>query len=263
MFDLFNTNTPTSAPVNTSGMTLLCSLEPANFDALTKILAFLQDSDAIVIKDSKIVQSLKKGSTILYTDISQAARNANLNFTVLNPRQHLKRFKFVKGNRNVDIFDDVEHQRYIISNGDVKLLLPKQLKDLEVTPADIPDFNGIVKVGNSIKLNSDYSSNIRSLIGSSQIDLLFEGEQLKALYIENEVIYTFNDYVGKTNIDENNNDLMLRSFTPLCVNGEEYEISIAKKSDLDYWIFTKVNTGLVEVQIFEKTQPVTNTNLLL
>lgn len=265
MFDFTN---PTNAPAlssepASSSLIKLCELEPAKFDALTKLLSLLQESNSINIDKGTIIQSINKGTTILYTSISKFI-GQEINLTILNPKKYIKLFKSVKGNNNVIIYDDTEHQRYLITNGDVKLFLPKQLEELTLTMNDLPDFSSAAIMGVPIKIDSNYKNNIKSLIGSEDhIDLLFEAEQLKAIYIPETAVYTFAGFVGKTSIDENTADLMLRSYAFTIVDGEEYTFNIGKLNGEDFWMVTQVNTGLVDVMLFEKIQSVTNDNLLI
>ena len=188
----------------------------------------------------------------------------DVNLTILNPKKYIKLFKLVKGNNNVIIYDDPTFQRYLISNGDIKLFLPKQLEDLTLTTADLPDFSGATILGVPIKIDANYKNNLKALIGSEEyVNLLFEENQLKSIYIPETSIYTFTSFVGKTSIDENNAELMLKSYTFAIVDGDEYTFNVGKINDEDYWMVTQINTGLVDVTLFEKIQPVTNDNLLL
>jgi hypothetical protein len=262
---MFDFTQPIAKPAveNTTNLIKMCELEPAKFDALTKLLSLLQEFNAITVNNGVIIQTINKGTTLLYTSISKLI-GQDINITILNPKKYIKLFKFVKGNNNVIIYDDPHAQRYIITNGDIKLFLPKQLEDLVLTTADLPDFSSAVTVGLPIKIDANYKNNIKSLIGGEDhVDLLFEEGQLKSLYIPDTAVYTFTAYVGKTSLDENNAELMLRSYSFGIVDGDEYTFTIGKLNDEDYWMVTQVNTGLVDVMVFEKIQAVTNANLLL
>jgi hypothetical protein len=264
MFDFTN---PISSTVPnseiSSNLNKLCELEPGKFDALTKLLSLLQEFGPITINAGVIIQKIDKGTAVLHTSISKLI-GQNINLTILNPKKYIKLFKSIKGNNNVIVYDDPAYQRYIISNGDIKLFLPKQLEDLSLTMADLPDFSKATILGSPIKIDANYKNNIKSLIGSEDhVDLLFEGTQLKAMYIPDTAVYTFSSFVGKTTIDENNADLMLKSYTFAIVDGEEYTFNIGKLEDEDYWMVTQINTGLVDVTLFEKTAPASNDNLLV
>ena len=264
MFDFTNpTSTTKTISETSSNLIKLCELEPAKFDALTKLLSLLQEFGSITINAGVIIQRIDKGTAILYTSISKLI-GQDINLTILNPKKYIKLFKSVKGNNNVVIYDDPNYQRYIITNGDIKLFLPKQLEDLTLTMADLPDFSGATILGTPIKIDTNYKNNIKSLIGTEDhVDLLFEDQQLKSIYIPDTAVYTFASFVGKTSIDENNADLMLKSYTFAIVDGEEYTFNVGKLNDEDYWMVTQINTGLVDVTLFEKTSPASNDNLLI
>ena len=74
-------STQATTVTNTDDLELVLNLSPLNFDALTKILNMLQDNEVISIRDSKIIQTMPKGTTFFTSDITSiVGQNINIDF---------------------------------------------------------------------------------------------------------------------------------------------------------------------------------------
>jgi len=145
---------------------VLTSINPAEFDSLIKILNILEKQDAIIIEDSKICQSINKGATIISTDLEDIiGKNINMHMAI-------------KGNANVDIIDDDEQKRYVVTNGIVKVFLPKQAEELSVDSRP-PDLSTFAPIGKSVEI---------SKLGESEYcELLVHQNQMKGVYIPHQI----------------------------------------------------------------------------
>lgn len=255
---LGNSETATEAPKDDNG--ILTSINPAEFDSLIKILNVLERQDAIIIEDSKICQSINKGATIISTDLKDIIGDG-INMHILNPKKAVKLFKAIKGNANVDIIDDDDQKRYIISNGIVKVFLPKQADDLSID-SQAPDLSEFTPIGKSVEIDKDARSNLTSVLGESEYcELLIHQNQMKGVYVPETAIFLFDEYSSE-NIDETNADMNLKSYSFLSIDGEKYDMYLGS-NDGQTWLLTRVNTGFVVVDLFESVSEVTDESILI
>jgi hypothetical protein len=104
---------------------LLISFTPAKFDVLIKVLGlFDKSTDSIKIQNSNIVQ--KYGPAIVSADVTTLFDDQSIDFEIVQPKKYIKLFKLFKNNTNIDVIEDNANNRYIITNGEIKLFLPKQ-----------------------------------------------------------------------------------------------------------------------------------------
>lgn len=253
-----NTNIPNS-------LDLVLDLDPAKFDALTKILNLLQDNDVVSIKDSQIVQSIKGGTTFFTSNIeSIIGPNVNLDFT--NPKRIIKIFKLIKSASNIKIFNDPDMERYKLVSDEAIFYLSKPNKVVEDALAAIPNRDDLTFLGLPVVLAGDSKSRAKNYVNSSEeshVDLLIEENQLKAVFIPADMIYHFSEFKNP-NIDPENAELSLRSFTFLSIDGEKTDIFLATHNN-KYLIITRVNTVFngVVFDIYEYVDAVSTTNLLI
>jgi hypothetical protein len=270
----FNFTTPTQPTVVDTGLVKICELAPGRFDLLIKLINLLQDSDGVPIRDNIIVQKLSKGTSFIYTDITPVINERDqagnyignitkLNLDILDIKKNIKRLKSLKSNNNIVLYDEPELQRFVVSSGELKVSLPKQLQDLDLSKDSIPSLEGTVPFGKPVTIDGDTANRIRSLPNDKDYyDFLFEEEQLKAIFIPDDVIYTFPEYVNKTSIKETNASLLLRSYAFLLVDGDEYNIAIGKQPNGEYIVITNIKAVTTNIQLYEFVQPITNENLL-
>jgi hypothetical protein len=251
------------APIMQPGQSVVSRFSPAKFDAFVKVLNVLDDKNIIVIDQSRICQSINNGTAILMTDISGLIDDSNnkINLHVLNPKKYIKYFKNMKGSSDIYIIDDPNGQRYIVTNGDVMIYLPKQIEEFERDAAP-PDLTAANLIGAPIDIDKDTRNTIISMSSeTSHIDLLLHQNQMKAVYIPELAVFSFKQFVADQ-IDDSKAELRLRSYSFLNVPGEEYRVTLGEVQG-NYWITTLVNTGFIAVHIIESLQPVSDENLIL
>lgn len=267
------TETPkeTTAPFTVSSFNsmngdnnIIAEISPAKFDSLVKILSLLDKSqDSIIIQNSSIIQQYKRG--ILYADIKQIFDEKDVNLQILNPKKNIKLLKQFKNNNNIYIIDDNENSRYVLTNGEIKLFLPKQSDETLIT-VQIPDYSGATEVCDAT-LDKDSSKTVDGLSADSNyIEYLIQDNSLKAIHIPDTAIYVLNDFIQDpqaSKLDETNADLTLRSEVYLPVIADEYSIQIGKLPDDAYFSYTVCDTGLIKINVFENLDLTTGGNLLL
>ena len=243
---------------------ILAEISPAKFDSLVKILSLLDKShDSIVIQKSTIIQQYKRG--ILVADIRGIFDDKEIDLHILNPKKNVKLLKQFKNNTNVYIINDEENSRYILTNGEIKLFLPKQ-NDTTSSNVDIPDYSNSEEVCVTV-LDKESAKTIDNLASDANyIEYLIQDEKMKAVHIPDTAIYILNDYLQDlqaSKLDETTADLSLRSEVYLPVAAEEYEIHIGKTPDNNYFSYTTCDTGLIKINVFENLDLTTGGNLLL
>ena len=255
------TTPPTNqfVPPLESSQKILCQLQPAIYDAFVKILSALDINTPISIQNSKIEQSINAGTAILTTDITNIVKDITMD--VLNPKKYIRLFKSIKGNNDVFIIDDDSNKRFIITNGKIKVFLPKQIEEFKANTAALPDLSSITTIGNTIMIDKDTKAIISSLQDTEYVDLLIYDNQLKGINIPDTAIFSFPAYINE-NVDEITAELKLRSFSFLNVNGETYQLSIGKDNEI-YWLSTVINTNIVDINVLEIINPVSDETLLI
>lgn len=246
-------------PIIDKNQKVLCQLQPAKFDALVKTLNAFDIQTPISIQDSKIEQAINNGTAILNCDIVDIV--GKITMDILSPRKYMRLLKAIKGNNDVFIIDDITNKRFIITNGDIKIFLPKQIEDFKITKSSLPDLSTINLMGNMITIDKDTKNIITSLIDIEYIDLLIYGNQLKGINVPDTAIYSFPQYITEK-IDDVTAEIKLRSFSFLKVDGEDYQISLGNINNA-YWLATVVNTSIVNINILEIVSPVSDETLLI
>ena len=237
-------------------------MSPGKFDAFVKVLSVLDDHNVIIIENSEICQLINNGTAILMTDISNLINNENkINLHILSPKKYIKYFKNIKGNSDISIIDDAPNQRYIVTNGDMTVYLPKQIETFE-KDATPPDLTQIQPIGVTLEIDKE-TRNIISTMSSESIhvDLLIHENQFKAVYVPETAIFSFKQFV-KEQIDDSIAELRLRSFSFLKVAGDEYKVTLGVING-SYWMMVLINTGFVVVSILEALQPVSDEKLII
>ncbi len=246
---------------------LICQISPAKFDSLLKVLNVLineKSNDSLVIKNSNITQNFS--GAIISSNIRDIFDNDYINLQIINPKKYIKLFKNFRNNNDVFILDDIENSRFIVTNGEIKLFLPKQLETL-VEEIKIPDVSQYELIY-SIKIDKSTRNIIAGLASDAEyFEYLIQDGLLKAIHIPETAIYLFNDYLNDpkaSKLDETNADLALRSIVSFPIPAEDYEVYIGKNNtDETYMSITRCNTGFVKVDIFELLEPTTGGNILI
>jgi hypothetical protein len=245
------------------GENLLLTLSPAKFDIFVKVLSlFEKSSESIKIQASNIVQ--KFGPAIMTADVSPLFEK-DVDIEIVQPKKYIKLFKQFKNNTDIDFISDGGNNRYIVTNDEIKLFLPKQATVVEEDTL-MPDFEGAEGLFD-IKIEKEVS---KQLIGLSAdvnfVEYLIQDDKLKGVHIPDTAIYLFNEYLkdpkAKT-LDETNADLILRTGVFLAVAAESYNLQIGKLTNGNHFSVTDCDTGMVHVNIFENLEITTGGNLLI
>ncbi len=240
----------------------IAEITPAKFDNLTKVLDILVKNkpDRIVIRNSKINESIQ--SSVITADAEQIL-GPNINFEITDPKKHVDLFKSFKGNNNIFILDDPENTRYIVTNGPIKIFLPKQVDQLvaETAPPDLTNCQGVCFK----EINKDVKDEIKS-IGkhSDSIEYLIHDNEIKAMHIPDTGIYRFEQYINDPDIaklDETNAQLVLKSEFFLPVDADLYRVDIVKSVEGSLISVTQCNAGMVKIAIFEQLEDTTGGNI--
>jgi len=251
------------APPMQVGQNLICKISPGKFDAFVKILSILNEKNVIIINNSNICQSINNGSAIVTANLSNLidSSNTSISLHILNPKKYLKYFKNIKGDADIHFINDAKNERYIVTNGDMSIYLPKQIEALE-SDATPPDLSMAEPFGQTVEIDKEVRSIITTMASDSpNIDLLIHDNQLKGVYVPEIAVYSFKDYI-KDQIDDTNAQLKLRSYSFLQVPGDTYKVSLGRVGNT-IWSLTFVNTGLVTISVLENLQPVSDENLII
>jgi hypothetical protein len=246
----------------------LLDLHPAAFDQLTKILVLLQDQGVISINNSVICQAITRGGTsILKCDISQIS--ADLQLHISNPKKYVGIFKHVKSNSNIKVIDDDEQKRYLVvieGPGGLTCHLPKQL-DSVIEDSTPPDLSNAEPLGDEahrvIKISKEIRDTIKLVMsrsGEEYVDILIKDNNPLAIYFPGTAVMKFPEVTE--DIDDTNADLILRSYSFLIIDSDEYYVYIGKLND-DYWMVTNSKIGIIDVFLMENIQAVSNDNMLI
>jgi hypothetical protein len=260
----FNPFGDSKTTVSKTGENLLVSFSPAKFDILIKVLSLFDKSgETISIKGSSIVQ--KFGTAIANADISTLFDDQIVDLEIVQPKKYIKLFKQFKNNTNIDFIEDNTNNRYVVTNGEIKLFLPKQAQaasDDNLMP-DFDDCKGLFE----IKIDKETSKQLIGLSGDvNYIEYLIQDDKLKGVHVPDTAIYLFNEFLidpKASKLDETNADQMLRCGNFLSIPAEDYEINIGTLKNDNYFSVTDCNTGLVHVKIIETLEVTTGGNLLI
>lgn len=241
----------------------IANISPGKFDNLTKVLDILRQNrpDAISIKGSYIYEGIS--GAIIVADVRQIFDNKAVDFQITDPKKHVDLFKSFKGNNNIFILDDPENTRFILTNGPIKIFLPKQVDQL-VADTTAPDVSKAETICQKI-VNKDVRAEIKGLgKHSNAIEYLIQAGKIKAMHIPDTGIYRFEEYVkdpGVAKLDETNADLVLKSEMFLPVESDNYKIHICMLPTGEYLSVTECNAGLIGMWIFEQLENTTGGNL--
>lgn len=246
---------------------IICQITPAKFDSFLKVLNVLvtdkASNDSLIIKESMITQNVS--GAIVSSNIEDIFEGKKIDLQIINPKKYLKLFKTFRNNNDIFIMDDAENSRFIISNGEIRLFLPKQIENL-VEAVKVPDLTNCEGLC-TIKIDKATRNIITGLSSeASYVDYLIQEDVLKGIHVPDTAIYLFSDYINDAKaakLDETNADLALRSVAFLSIPAEDYEIAIGKQADGSYISVTNCNTGFIKVDVFESLEIATGGNILI
>ena len=240
---------------------VLKKISPAKWEALIDILEFLtKDSDeSVVISNSIIMHQLKSGS-ILKADLKEVFDNQNIDLHISSPKKWVRLFKMFK-NENVYIIE--ESNRFIVTNGQTKLFLPRQLNTV-VSQLEFPDFEQTRNIANQIIQKESRDKIINLSKGLSYIEFLIKDNNIKIVNIPNTALFIIPEFMKDPEIRSlsvDNSDLLLRSSTFLPYPAETYQIIIGINNLNDkYFMVSSCKTQLISIAIYEVLNDATGIN---
>ena len=240
---------------------VLKKISPAKWEALIDILEFLtKDSDeSVVISNSIIMHQLKSGS-ILKADLKEVFDNQNIDLHISSPKKWVRLFKMFK-NENVYIIE--ESNRFIVTNGQTKLFLPRQLNTV-VSQLEFPDFEQTRNIANQIIQKESRDKIINLSKGLSYIEFLIKDNNIKIVNIPNTALFIIPEFMKDPEIRSltvDNADLLLRSSTFLPYPAETYQIIIGLNNLNDkYFMLSSCKTQLISIEIYEVLNDATGIN---
>lgn len=254
-------------PIDGNG-NIITQISPAKFDILLKILNVIisnnKNTSGITIKKSKINQSI--GSAIISTNLADVFEGQEIDLHITDPKKTIKLFKQFRNDNNIFILDDASNSRFIVTNGEVKLFMPKQLESL-TNETSLPDFTGGKAICN-FEIDKSTKDIIKGLmLDIESVEYLLQNDTVKAIHIPDTAIYLFPQFINDPDaakLNEVTADLALRTSAFLPINSTKYEILIGQMSDGTYisWV-EALSPGFPNIVIFEKLEDVTGGNLLL
>lgn len=240
---------------------VLKKISPAKWEALIDILEFLtKDSDeSVVISNSIIMHQLKSGS-ILKADLKEVFDNQNIDLHISSPKKWVRLFKMFK-NENVYIIE--ESNRFIVTNGQTKLFLPRQLNTV-VSQLEFPDFEQTRNIANQIIQKESRDKIINLSKGLSYIEFLIKDNNIKIVNIPNTALFIIPEFMKDPEIRSlsvDNSDLLLRSSTFLPYPAETYQIIIGLNNlNNKYFMVSSCKTQLISIEIYEVLNDATGIN---
>lgn len=225
---------------------------PAKWDAFLEILDFLtKDSDEpVIIKDSIIMYPYKGGS-IIKTNMSDVFDDGGMNLHISSPKKWTKLFKTLK-DCNVYILDD--ENKFIVTNGQIKLFLPKQLNSY-VNTISFPDFTQTETICDLIVQKESRDKILRLGKDVQYIEFLIQDGKFKSVNIPNTAIFILPEYVKDQEaqkLTSSNAELTLRSTVFLPYSADTYQLIIGRNLISDsYFAYTICKTSLTTIELYE------------
>lgn len=237
---------------------------PAKWESLISILELLtKDSDdSVIIKDSVIMHSLH--GVIVKADLSKAFDDEKINLHISSPKKWVRLFKQFK-NDTVYIIDNSERNCFIVTNGEIRLFLPKQVQSV-VSNLFIPNLEN-TKTVSKFKISKEVRDKILNLSkGVEYLEYLIQDDLIKCVNIPNTAIYVFPEFLTDEKIkklDSNNADLTLRSSAFLPISADEYSIIIGRRDDTTYFSYTTCKTGFLSIELYENLDDASGANIFI
>lgn len=255
---------------NVNEKKIIAVISPGNYDNMIKILQVLnkdKGDDAIIIRNSMITQS--QSDCIIEANMSSVLRNKAgelVNLDIINPKKYIKLLEQFKSQDDIFIIDDNENSRYIITNGEVRLFLPKQDSKIEIKEAENFDMSNAKGVC-TLEIDKDIRRIIKNLAKDQDyIEYLIQENQVKAIHIPDTAVYTFPKYKNDEKaqkLDETNSDLTLRSGNFLPVEADNYMVYIITLDKDKYASVADCKVGgKIDIRVTELCDLCTGGNLL-
>ena len=225
---------------------------PAKWEAFLEILDFLtKDSDEpVIIKDSVIMYPYKGGS-IIKADLTEVFDDDSMNLHISSPKKWTKLFKTLKDN-NVYILD--EDSKFIVTNGQIKLFLPKQLNSY-VNNLTFPSFDDTEQICELVVQKDSRDKILRLGKDVQYIEFLIQDGKFKSVNVPNTAIFILPEFVKDPDaqkLTSSNADLTLRSTVFLPYPADTYQLLIGRNLVKDaYFAYTICKTSLATIELYE------------
>lgn len=225
---------------------------PAKWEAFLEILDFLtKDSDdAVIIKDSVIMYPYKGGS-IIKANLTDVFDDQTMNLHISSPKKWTRLFKTLKDG-NVYILD--EDTKFVVTNGQIKLFLPKQLNSY-VNTLEFPDFAETETICDCIIQKESRDRILRLGKDVQYIEFLIQENKFKSVNVPNTAIFILPEYVKDPEaqkLTNSNADLTLRSTVFLPYPADTYKLLIGHNLVKDsYFAYTMCKTSLASIELYE------------
>lgn len=225
---------------------------PAKWEAFLEILDFLtKDSDEPVIIKNSVIMYPYKGGSVIKADLTEVFDDGSMNLHISSPKKWTKLFKTLKDN-NVYILD--EDSKFIVTNGQIKLFLPKQLNSY-VNNLSFPSFTDTEQVCELVVQKDSRDKILRLGKDVQYIEFLIQDGKFKSVNIPNTAIFILPEYVKDPDaqkLTNGNADLTLRSTVFLPYPADTYQLLIGRNLVKDsYFAYTICKTSLTTIELYE------------
>jgi len=245
---------------------VVTEISPANFDNMTKILSVLskENDDTIMIRDSIITQG--NVDCIIQADMTQILKNKKgetINLDIINPKKYISMFTQFSSNNNIFIISDDENSRFVVTDGEIKLFLPKQDSILQQNIESF-DISSAAETIAQFTVDKNERKIIKNLSKSSDyIEYLIKDKYVKGIHIPDTAIYIFPAHKKDSqDLNENNSDLTLRLNNFLTVEAEQYQISVVKDGEKYLSMVNCTVGGKIKVNTIESIDESDQGNLI-
>jgi hypothetical protein len=232
----------------------ICSINPEGWKNLGIVLKPLNTQGSINIRNSEIYQDINNGVATLIADISTIISN-KLSLDIMSPNKHLKLFKLLESDKDVDIFHDDENSQFIITNSKIRLYLPEQSSKSN-SVINFKNYEGISPIGTPIKLDKNDKREVETFIKSDTsnfVNLLIRNNNIMGFEIKETGVYLFSNFVDQTDLNCMTAEVVLKSLSFMMMQGEEFELQLYKFPNEDrYVLWTVINTGVLNIKLLEE-----------
>lgn len=254
--------------INIENTELLCSIDSKKFQSLLKILSMLEkkSNDNIDIVNSQIMYTI--GDCVVLIDLRNILYYDNnfINLNIINPKKYIKLLKQLSKDVNIFLFNDINNKQFIITDGQIKILLPKSIKNndnanFDIKSLNLDNYNNIC----SKDIDKDQKNKIKSISMDSDnkgiIELLIHENKLKGINIQETAVYIFPEYINDPNsssLNEKNVDLILKLSNFLIIDSDKYKVDILNQTN-KYIIVTSCNIdNYIDVKVIERASNITD-----
>lgn len=250
-------NTTTNNQFNIDGCNIISNINPKCFQDILKVLITLnkdKNTDSIKINNSQIIQII--GDCIIIVNLSNILIN-NVSFDIINPKKYIPLLSQLSDLSTIYIFDDIQNKQFIITDGIIRLLLPKQLKSSDddfISDINFTDYNSICK----LEIKKESRKKIKNISKDTKgtVELLIHDNKLKGINVQETAIYIFPEFINddiSQKLNEKNADLVLKLDNFLPIDAENYIINIISKEDR-YIVLSDCKINNIDIRIIERAE---------